>query len=210
MKKLALWLSFFTHPLFIPLFLGVILISAANMGVWLSDTGKYMLLGIISVFSILLPGSWILFLYKLKVIPSILMQKREHREAPLLIMILNLLILSIMLIDTFKVDSIFSFVFIVITMLISGAYFLNKVTKVSLHSIGLGGMLGILITIRKLQPIGTESLNLFIVLCTMLLGFTMSARLLLQTHSKEEVYTGAVTGILGSSISLACCITLFG
>ena len=66
--------------------------------------------------------------------------------------------------------------------------------KISIHSMGMCGVLGFLLALNLKSP---ESLPVWSVLIWMLCtGMTMSSRLYLNVHKPVEIYWGAILGFL--------------
>jgi hypothetical protein len=76
--------------------------------------------------------------------------------------------------------------------------------KISIHSMGIWGVLGVIIALNRLSE--TDMLVLPIVACLVIAGIVMSARLKLDTHTSKEVWLGAVVGL---AIGLTGVIILF-
>ncbi|MEH0157156.1 hypothetical protein V6R21_23745 [Limibacter armeniacum] len=200
-KRIAHWFSILTHPLFVPLAMGFILVFASQGGMWLPIKGKLMLMALIAIFSVVFPSGWIFMLHRFGFVHSLYMEQREERTLPLLVMLLSSALLTFMLFVKLKISFMISTSFLSITVLLLLANIMNAYHKISLHALGLGGLLGILLAIRKVQESGTESLSWWIILTTLLLGACMTSRLILKAHNQQEVYGGAVIGIIGGYLA---------
>lgn len=78
------------------------------------------------------------------------------------------------------------------------AWFINFFWKISVHSIGVGGINGLLIGISRIMEAEITPLLFLSVLIAGLVGF---ARLKLNAHNYSQVYTGFLLGfftILGT------------
>ena len=65
--------------------------------------------------------------------------------------------------------------------------------KVSAHMIGIGGLIGLIISLSVLYSV---SMMLYLILATMLSGLIGFARLSLNAHSPAQVYAGLGTGFM--------------
>jgi len=85
-------------------------------------------------------------------------------------------------------------IFITMTAVVLITTLITIFWKISVHSIGMGGVLGILLALNF------RSHDMFLVwpisVWVLLFGVIMSSRLLINAHRPIEVYTGAVLGIL--------------
>ncbi|RYY46572.1 MAG: hypothetical protein EOO06_14205 [Chitinophagaceae bacterium] len=79
----------------------------------------------------------------------------------------------------------------------SGALLANIYFKISMHAIGVGGLVGLFIVIT-----GTNSMLMTWPLSAALLiaGLVCSARLLISDHSPRDVYSGLAIGIVAQFI----------
>jgi hypothetical protein len=79
----------------------------------------------------------------------------------------------------------------------SGALLANIYFKISMHAIGIGGLLGLFIVIT-----GTNSMLMTwpLSLVLLIVGLVCSARLLISDHTPRDIYTGLVIGILSQFI----------
>lgn len=92
------------------------------------------------------------------------------------------------------------------------AFFINNFTKISMHTVGMGGFLGmVLLTIFVFQltefPLqtfmGTFKIEMTFVLFLVLLfsGLVGTSRLLLNAHTPSDLWGGYVVGLLGQLIA---------
>ncbi|MCK4288907.1 MAG: hypothetical protein KAW86_06865, partial [Bacteroidales bacterium] len=77
------------------------------------------------------------------------------------------------------------------TFLLIITLIINFFWKISIHMIGIGGMLGTLIGLSFLWMIDIPFLIILLILCSGITGF---ARLKLNAHNPAQVYTGFVIG----------------
>ncbi|GAA4826116.1 hypothetical protein GCM10023331_08400 [Algivirga pacifica] len=154
-----------------------------------------MLIAFIGIFTVIFPAMWIYYLYKSEYIRSLYMKKREERLIPLLISFISFLLLTLILIFKLRMGPLIVVSFSSMSTLIFILLCISFFHKISLHTATLAGSLGILLAIRKYEPVGTDLLNAPVIFFTIALGLVMSARLSLQAHTKTEVYSGTAVGL---------------
>ena len=90
---------------------------------------------------------------------------------------------------------------IVINLLVLVCTFVTLFYKVSVHTVGLWGFIGILVTLNQVNE--TSTLFYPLVIAIVVAGVVMSARLKLQVHSLQEILVGAGLGLLTSIASMS-------
>jgi len=81
---------------------------------------------------------------------------------------------------------------------VCGAWLGNIVAKVSMHTIGVGGMATFFLL---LSFQGDPGLGLYLFLAVMIAGITGTARMLVSDHTRFEIYFGYLLGILSQLIA---------
>ena len=183
------------HPLFIPLYVVAFLVFFHPS--YFSGFGQHeknSLLFTTILNTVFFPLISVLLMKGLGFIQSVFLHTQQDRIAPYLaIMIFYFWAAWVF----FKFEPQLSPVFpsfmtgIVITTvvgLLSNIYF-----KISMHAIGVGGMLGIFLVIMQ-----TNTMLMTWPLCLALLitGIVCTSRLLISDHKPKEIYWGLLTGLL--------------
>ncbi len=189
-QKTAGLLSYLFHPLLMPIF-GMFFIFTS--GTYLSlipvDAKKAILL-IVALSTVLLPLSVLPFLYYQKIISNYAVHSRGERLTPLFITS-GFYFFSYFILRKLSAP-------IVIQHFILGAFgslliasVINIKYKISLHMIGLGGLIGLISYFGYLY-----NANVSTVLCLAILttGITGSARLILGSHTQNQIYSGFLAG----------------
>ena len=129
-------------------------------------------------------------------ITSFAMEERKERIRPFFL--ITIIYCFVTYIFTFKTgigtdDNLFNLL-VIIDCLVIAATVITFFYKVSVHSIGVGGMVGMILPLNRIAEDG----SLFIPTMALLLiaGLVMSARLQLNSHTSREVWVGALTGFL--------------
>lgn len=79
------------------------------------------------------------------------------------------------------------------------AFFINLFTKISMHTVGMGGFLAMIIIIIARSYGGAEFLFIFAILGCGLVG---TSRLLLGAHQVSDIYGGYFVGFLAQFVAL--------
>lgn len=209
--KLIAWvISAFTHPLLV-LTYGLILIIAFNPYVF--GVGSVMeelpLILVCFAYTFLLPLISIVFMKLIGLVSSLALPTKEERIGPLIICIVFYTWFTInvyrnadipLLVGIFAFGS-------VIAMSIS--FLINIFSKISLHTVAWGGLMGLLIVM--VWYFGFQTLSLynweihirFILLVLVLMGGIIStARLLLSAHDSRDIYGGFLVGFTSQLIAI--------
>jgi hypothetical protein len=146
---------------------------------------------IVFTFSFLLPVITLYFLYKLKRIPTLTLSSQSDRTFPYILTTLFYFGLFYLMFDiniwaVVKLAILGAGTAILITALI------NLKFKISAHMVGIGGLLGILISIANIIKFDVTPFYVLIILLAGLLGY---ARLKLEEHEPYQIYTGFCLGL---------------
>ncbi|QCR24142.1 hypothetical protein C1N53_18445 [Pontibacter sp. SGAir0037] len=193
------------HPLLMPTYLfAFILYYLPAPFVSFPVQHRWYILGLAFFTTFLIPGIGAYFMQRTGYIDSLEMEKREQRSLPLLFTGTCYAVTSYL----FYREPVFDRVFYVAIGLIAASVFLTYIIslywKISAHSVGMGGSLGLLLLLNRMAP---EAMLLGPIMFFILLaGAVMSARLALNAHTPAQVYAGFSSGLLlafiGGLISL--------
>ncbi len=147
---------------------------------------------IVFVFSFLFPVLNIYLLYKLKRLPSLTLSNQNDRTFPYVMTALFYFGLFYLLMDINIWNSVKIFIVgaglaIMITALINLKY------KISAHMVGIGGLLGVLISISYLIKFDFTPYYMATILLAGIIAF---ARLKLKEHSPSQIYLGFLLGLI--------------
>jgi hypothetical protein len=194
LRAFALLISVVFHPLLMATYGCLLLFFGIKNTVYDFLTGfetKWRISLVVFLFSFVFPVLNIFLLYKLRRLPSITLSGQQDRTFPYLMTSLFYFGLFYLLKDLNIWPSIKLFIAgggiaILLTALI------NLKTKISAHMVGLGGLLGVIISLSYLIKF---DMTLFYVLVILAAGLTGSARLLLREHRPQQLYTGFFLGL---------------
>jgi len=144
------------------------------------------------MFSFVFPVLNIYILYKLRRIPGMTLSNQNHRTFPYIMTSLFYFGLFYLLVDVNIWPSIKLFIVgggiaILLTALI------NLRSKISAHMVGVGGLLGVLISVSYLIKF---DMTLFYIVVIVTAGFIGFARLQLQEHKPYQLYLGFLLGLV--------------
>ena len=163
-----------------------------------SGSGSVVLVSLIFITTFVIP---VLSLFILKMsgsISSLLLQNREERITPMLYTIIMYGVTAYMFSTKVELGEMI-FVFLAITTLqIVVTVVITIFWKISLHGIGVGGSIGLIMGLSQQSVL--SHFEFILPVLFLISGLVLSARLKLNAHSNAEVYVGFVLGI---SISFA-------
>lgn len=214
-KILANTISILFHPLFIMGYVLLFLMMSQSYMFGFSDIkAQNMVIFSIIATGIMFPLLSILLMKSLGLISSWEMADKKERIAPLIVTGLFYLWLYVNIRKNGSVPDAFSFFVLGSTVAVFMALFLNSFTKISLHTIGMGGFItGILFIIFKFSygytdipvPVLDGFLRLSdraVIFIVLLLGGAVGvARLALKAHQNDEIYGGYFIGFLSQLIA---------
>jgi hypothetical protein len=196
-NRLANLTAYVLHPMLMPTYVLFFLLNSSLFFVIPipANLTKY-IYGLIICFTILLPLSFSLYLKRNGHISSLKMEKAEDRTLPFLFTITcyggAYYVLSrtsiTLLLTIILLGAMISLLLLLLT---------TRVTKASAHCVGIGGFLGSVICIQYFLHINLTSI---LVISILLCGIVGTARLIVNAHSRSQVYLGYAIGILGQLI----------
>lgn len=190
MNKLAQFISVIAHPIFLPTWMFLILVSSGLCNIY--NTNITIVFSTIFVTTFVIPMIFMFILKKVGVIKSITMEKREDRFIPLIIMVIFLYTTQTLFRDVTALGF-FNFFIVCNIILCSIVFWINIYWKISLHAIGCGSLVSIIFI---LASISVEIFLPYLFAAIIISGVVGSARLYLKSHSASQVYTGFAVGFM--------------
>ena len=189
---IARLISIILHPIFIPIISFHLSIKMVpDLDFTIANYQNYILL-ILIICTIMLPALCMLFLIKFDVISSLEMKEKHERPIPLLLtggfLILSLKLTEKLLVFTpvLKKELVGAIIIILLASIIS------KFWKISLHMLGVGGLIGVLVSLQYLYG-GLSSMIIYFMLIA---GITAMARIYLKAHNHSQIYVGFIVGFI--------------
>lgn len=198
-KIIAQVISYIFHPVFVVCIMTIYLVYW-NPRLFIGSDGheRFMVMARVLYVDVFFPLFTVLLLKALKFIPSIELKTQRDRIIPYVATLTfyfwaymvsrNLAInppeMTAMLFGAF--------------LSVSGALVLNSFFKISMHAIGVGGLL-MLMLIMLFR--GTPDLGLFLILSVLIAGLVCTSRMIVSDHTNQELALGFVLGMLAQVIA---------
>jgi hypothetical protein len=127
-------------------------------------------------------------------ISSLKLQNRKERLLPFFYITIFYAFTAYYFSRQMLVTDITSGIFILTAMMILAASIVTFFWKISVHSVSMGGVVGLLFVITAMLP--ESPVNYLLLAAILISGLVLSARLKLQAHTPAQVYMGFVLGLL--------------
>ena len=168
----------------------------------MTPEARKMLLGLIFVTTYLIPGAATYLLYRSGAIGSLTLAERRERRLPLFFTTVFYSLTTWLFYRELRFDALPYQVMFLTSVALLLTFLISFFWKISAHSVGLGGVIGMLMALNAQLP---DNGLLYPLVGTILAGgMVISARLALQAHTLAEVTAGF---LLGTSVGL-CLIFL--
>jgi len=190
--RISKLISLILHPIFMPLLaLYLSLTIFPELEIIIGHNLK-LIYFIIIISTIVLPLISIIILIKLGRISSLEMMHHKERVLPLFNMTIWMLFGFFFLQNILLYTPLLIAEFLGAIIIISLATVLSNFWKISLHMLGIGGILGVFIAIHILH----QNTNTLIIIFVLLSGILSYSRLKEKAHNKSQVYLGLLIGLL--------------
>lgn len=197
----AMLFSILFHPLFIPVIV-VAYLAYVQQGFY---TGiplheKSMTIARVAVNTIFFPMVTILLLKGLGFIQSVFLRTSRERIIPFVASNIFYFWIFLVFRNQPEVPLITTAYMLGIFLASSGGLVLNSFFKISMHGLGMGSFLGLLLAIIFFTPY-TTALFLPFLMVILLTGAVGTSRLILSDHTLFEFNSGVIVGILSQLIA---------
>jgi hypothetical protein len=190
--SLARIFSYLLHPFLMPSYaLLLIFGSDTYIGFGVTLKAQQLIFLVVFVNTFLIPTILSFFLVRKKLVSDIEMPSNLERRLPLLITTLFYIFTYYLLLKV-RLSPIVYVVMMAATLSIVIAMMVNLKWKISLHMLGIGGLIGALIGISLRQYVDFRGLIILLILLAGILG---SSRLKLDAHTPAQVYVGFMVGV---------------
>jgi hypothetical protein len=199
-KAAAKIISVVFHPLLLTTYLTLILTSFFPSMLMIYSK-QWTIIGFVFFMTFIIPSLYILVLRTFGNLASLTMENREQRLQPFFFITLIYIMVTFFFYYKLTFSTNFNRLMMIVTALVFVSYVITFFFKISIHSLAMGGAIGILLPLNKV----TEEPTLlwptaFVILVT---GLVMSSRLLLDAHSTREVMYGSAVGVMVGMIGMA-------
>jgi len=185
-------ISFLLHPLLMPTYGLLILFTQVQTYFIFSlpEQSRMFIVGMVFINTFVIPGLFLLYLYRKGRISDIQVSKREERFLPLVLTTI-LFMSTYYLLKNIGLNRIILMMMIAAISAIIVAFIINIWWKISMHMVGLGGLTGVF---YALSYIFQTDLSTIISLLLLLAGITGYSRMLLKQHTLGQIMAGFAMG----------------
>ncbi len=192
LKKIATIISTLLHPMLMPT-LGILVIFSTQSHItFLPYEYRRLVTIIVLISTCILPLSVIPLFIQTKVIKSIQMDSSRERIIPLLVTGIFFMI-GYYFLKKFQLPAFIPLFFLGTLVALIISLSISFFWKISIHMVGIGGVLGALIAISTKYGVNT---NMWLLLGIGISGLLASCRLALDAHNPKQVYSGFFIGML--------------
>ena len=205
MKSISSIISYLFHPLLFPTY-GTLLILGLNPNMFGYFGEKLHFVWLIIVFALtfVFPAVWMLMMKGLGMIDSLKMESSKDRIVPFVATATFYLWTTWM----FKANvhmkiptnQLIFYMMLGACLSVFVAFFMNIFTKVSLHTLGAGSILGLILILVRFS---TYDLRFLFVGAIILAGVIGTARLILKAHTQSEIIAGYLIGFAGQFLAFS-------
>jgi hypothetical protein len=186
-------ISFVFHPLFIPLYVTLFLVFVHPSYFAGYDSYNKLWLPLrIGYNTIFFPAFTVFLLYQLKFISSILLKSQKDRIIPYIACGIYYFWIYLVMRNNDEIPKILTGFLFGVFIASSAALIANIYLKVSMHAIGMGGLLGIFYLIFKSN---TMLMTWPMSIAILITGIVYTARLIISDHQPKEIVVGLLIGI---------------
>ncbi len=196
--QLSKFISIVLHPIFMPLL--ALYLTLKTLPYVAFEISQYLnyIYGIVIYCTIILPLLILFFLMKKGRVSSLEMSNHKERSLPLFITALCVSLGFFMLNNILFYAPILKAEIIGAILIIIFSAIISKFWKISLHLLGIGGVVGIFIALQLMKG-GVLHLLLIFLLLSGILGVV---RIQQKAHNHTQVYVGFLLGVSVELITL--------
>ena len=192
MMRLAQIISVLGHPLFMPAYaFGLLIYTNPYINMMVPQVSKQITFGVLALFTILLPMITAFVFKQFGLINSIYMRTAEERKWPF-ILTLVWYYMGFQLLTKLYLPQSFLLLMVGAISAIGISLIITNCWKISIHMLGVGGVVGAMIGVSQRFQFDHSSLIIGLVCFAGLIGF---ARLQTNSHNYKQVYAGFVLGV---------------
>jgi len=197
-NNLARGISYVFHPLLMAFFAVLVVF---NSGHYLSVVNAGVRNTIYSIYFILtfiLPALFIPILYYFGIISKLEIENKKERLLPLFTVAI-MYALAWYFMNRIAMPPILLNIILASLVSVMACFFVTVFWKISLHTAGMGGLLGFVFFLANTKDLSVLFIGFIIILIS---GLVASSRLYLKKHSPAQVYAGFALGFIAVYISM--------
>jgi hypothetical protein len=189
----AHFFSYLFHPLFIPLYVTWFLVFVhTTYFVGYGPGQKLFMLARIALNMVFFPLVTVLLLKGLGFINSIFLRTQKDRIIPYIASGIFFFWAYLVFRNQPEVPSIMTVFTFAVFLSSSAALIANIYFKISMHAIGMGGVIGLFVVIMRQDNF---LMTVPLTIAFLITGLVCTSRLIVSDHSTKEIYAGLVLGI---------------
>ena len=194
MKFAANLISYVLHPLVMTTYLVIILTLSFPSMLMIRPEKNYLIVGLIFVFTFVLPAMNVIVLRYFGNITSLSLFERKERVAPFIFITILYVLVTLLFYYKLSFNQNFNKLMMIVTAMIVISMIVTLFYKISIHSLAITGLIGILLPLNKITEDNRLLLPTVLTICAA--GFVMAARLKLGAHTPREVMHGSLIGFM--------------
>ncbi len=194
MKAGAQIISYVFHPLLMATYLVLVLGWFMPHFMLLPPSALYTFTGLVFVMTFVLPVANLVMFRTFGTLPSLQMTTRRERLIPFTLITIIYAVVAVMFFYKVTINVNYNRVMLIIAVMVLVATGITFFKKISIHSMAMSGLVGILVPLNKAVENGSLLWPTLAIL--VLAGAVMSARLYLNAHTPREVLYGSLSGFL--------------
>ncbi len=198
-KRFPQFISFIFHPLLMPALGVYIILNSGTYAAFMPPGYKNIILIVVLTCTFGLPLAFVPLIYYRKLTTSLELKQNQERTIPLIVTT-SFFFLSFYLLRRMGVPVLIQSFLLACTFAVSLSIFITMKWKISAHMIGIGGIVGLIISLSVLY---SANMMLYLLLAVLMSGFIGFSRLSLNAHTPAQVYVGLGTGFL-SMLMIMC------
>lgn len=191
MMRLAAITSYLLHPIFMPLIGLVIILNSGIYSVELPGEFKNYLYLMTGLCTLVLPLSFLPVLIYFQYVKEFTISERRERLIPLFFTTICFYA-GYYFVSRFSPVKVINLFLLSSTMVVLLLLIISLFWKISIHSAGIGGIMGLIIILSASYSV---DMTFFMSATVLLSGIIITARLLLNKHTLAELLTGYLVGI---------------
>ncbi len=214
MKLISTVFSYLFHPVFMLMYSLVLLLLVNPYLFSIEDPkAKVILIFSIAMLSVGFPLIGIAILKFLGLADDFNLDDRKARVIPLLISSIFYLWLFVNIKSNSYIPMLFSSIAFGATISIFLSFFINNFSKISLHTVGMGGLVAVVFLFKlsfdyqdfiiSAGPLGMYKIHMnFVVLAVIIIaGIVGSSRKYITNHSWQDIYGGYLVGFMSQVLA---------